>query len=259
MARTFVLIALASTALPLTAQWLNVPTKGVPLTKDGKPDLSAPAPLTKDGKPDLSGVWMTPRSSLKYLRDLASDFKPGELPIQAWAEALTKERIAANGSEIPAAKCLPRGIPIADASGAVNYPLQLVQQPDLVVVLYEGMGLSRRIYLDGRRLAADPNPTWMGYSTGRWDRDALVVESTGFNGKMWLDLAGHPTTEALRITERFLRPDFGHLELSLTIDDPKAYTKPWSVTETLELSLDTDLLEYVCNENEKDLKHIVGK
>jgi hypothetical protein len=258
MNRSLVAAILTIASVPALAQWLNVPTKGIPRTKDGKPDLSAPAPRKPDGKPDLSGVWELSRDSFKYLRDLASDFKPGDLPIQAWAEALTKERIATNGSEDPRARCLPQGIPILDAEGAFGSPTRLVQEPDLVVVLYE-IGRSRQIYLDGRRLAPDSNPTWMGYSTGRWDKDALVVESTGFNGKMWLDMAGHPTTEALHITERFRRPDFGHLELTLTIDDPKAYTKPWAVTETLELSLDTDLLEYVCNENEKDLNHIVGK
>jgi hypothetical protein len=140
----------------------------------------------------------------------------------------------------------------------VGYPLKLIQEPDLVVLLYE-TGPPRQIYLDGRKLPSDPNPSWMGYSIGQWDRDALVVESAGFNGKMWLDLAGHPTTEALRVTERFRRLDFGHLELALTIDDPKAYTKPWTATERLELSPDIDLLEFVCNENERDLKHLSNR
>jgi hypothetical protein len=143
-------------------------------------------------------------------------------------------------------------------TGAVGYPLKITQEPDLVVLLYE-VGPPRQIYLDGRQLPRDPNPTWMGYSIDRWDRDVLVVESAGFNGKMWLDLVGHPTTEALHITERFHRLDLGYLELDLTIDDAKAYTRPWSVTEMLELFPDTDLVEFVCNENEKDLKHLVSK
>ena len=253
----FVAIFLTFVALPVTPQWLNVPGKGIPRTKDGKPDLFAPAPRKPDGKPDFSGVWELPRSSFKYLQDLAADLKSGELPIQPWAEALTKERVAGtHAAESPAGNCLPQGIPILDASGAAGYPLKLIQQQDLVVLLYE-VGPSRQLYMDGRRLPTDPNPTWMGYSIGQWDGEALVVESAGFNGKMWLDLAGHPTTEALHVTERFRRQDFGHLQLTITIDDPKAYGKPWSVTEGLEILPDADLLEFVCNENEKDLKHIV--
>jgi hypothetical protein len=128
------------------------------------------------------------------------------------------------------------------------------------VILYEAQEQFRQIFLDGRTLPKDPNPTWLGYSVGRWDGDNLVVDTIGFNGKTWLDnRAGHPSTDALHITEQFRRRDFGHLDLTLTIDDPKAYTQPWTVKETMQISPDTELLEFVCNENEKDLKHIVGK
>jgi hypothetical protein len=249
---------LLAVGFPTTAQWLNVPTKGIPRTKDGKPDLSAPAPQKPDGKPDLSGVWEGDRQNLKYLANLAADFKPDDFPIQPWAEALTKERMTgADESERPTANCLPYSIPVADAN--TNSPLKIIQEPDLVMILHEFLGLFRQIFLDGRTLSKDPNPTWMGYSVGRWDGDTLVVDTTGFNGKTWLDGNGHPATDVLHITERFRRRDFGHLDVQLTIDDPKAYTKPWSVDLAMHLLPDTDLLEYVCNENEKDVKHMVGK
>jgi hypothetical protein len=139
------------------------------------------------------------------------------------------------------------------------YPIKVIQEPGLVVILYELLGDFRQIFLDGRTLPRDPNPTWMGYSVGHWDDDSLVVDSAGFNGKTWLDAQGHPSTDALHLAERFRRRDFGHLDLTLTIDDPKAYTRPWAVNLPLQLLPDADLLEYVCNENEKDLKHMVGK
>jgi hypothetical protein len=243
---------------PAAAQWLNVPTKGIPRTKNGSPDFSAPAPRKPDGKPDLSGIWKGDAENAKYLHDVAADFKPGEFPFQRWAEALTKDRTTnAHASEFPPARCLPVGIPIEDTQPIV--PRKIIQEPDLVVILNE-IGSFRQIFLDGRALPKDPNPTWLGYSVGRWDGDALVVDTTGFNGKAWLDDSkGHPSTDALHITERFRRRDFGHLDLQLTIDDPKAYTEPWTMNLKMQLLADTELLEYVCNENEKDLKHIVDK
>jgi hypothetical protein len=241
------------------AQWLNYPTPDIPRTPDGKPNLFAAVPRTPDDKPDLSGIWRLEKDPFKYLRNIAADFKPGESFMQPWAAALTKERMSGiHASEDPAAHCLPPGIPILDNSSAAGYPLKIVQGPKLVMVLYEALSQFRQIFLDGRPLPTDPNPTWLGYSVGRWERDVLVVDTTGFNGKTWLDLVGHPSTEALHVTERLRRLDFGHLNLQLTIDDPKAYTKLWTVTLTMQLAADTDLLEYVC-ENEKDLKHLVGK
>jgi hypothetical protein len=241
------------------AQWLNVPSKGTPRTKDGKPNFSAPAPRKQDGKPDLSGVWQSyDEQNRKYVGNLAADFKPGELPIQPWAEALTEERRTDAGqSNFPPGHCLPLGIALFDA--LPNYPLKIIQDTDLVLILYEHFGVFRQIFLDGRTLPEEPNPTWMGYSVGRWDGDTLVIDSTGFNGKVWLDVRGHPSTNALHITERFRRNDFGHLDIPITIDDPKAYTRPWTATVKRQLLADTDLLEFVCNENEKDAKHYVGK
>jgi hypothetical protein len=229
------------------AQWLHVPAKNTPRTKDGKPDLAAPAPRRPDGKRDLTGIWGT--ESPKYLANLAADFKPGELPIQPWAEALTKERMTGiHAGEESNANCLPQGVPRIDAT---PNPFKILQEPELVVILYEAFGQFRQVYLDGRALPKDPNPTWLGYSVGHWDGDSLVVETTGFNGKTWLDQAGHPTTDALDVTERYRRRDFGHLDIQVTIDDPKAYTKPWTVTEPMQLLPDTDLIEFVCNETKR--------
>jgi hypothetical protein len=203
---------LAIAAMPGAAQWLNVPAKGIPRTKDGKPDMSAPAPRKPDGKPDLSGIWRPADSQNRILGDISSDFKLGEFPIQPWAEALTNERMNGSlASESPPAHCLPLGIAIADHTFS---PFKIIQESDLVVILHEAQGDFRQIFLDGRTLPKDPNPTWMGYSVGRWDGDILVVDSAGFNGKVWLDAVGHPATEALHVTERFRRRDFGRLEVA---------------------------------------------
>jgi hypothetical protein len=237
-----------------TAQWEQVQSK-IPRTKDGKPNLTAPAPRKADGKPDLSGIWGT--ATAKYLINIAADFKPGELPIQPGAEALLKERMTGiHAGEESNANCEPPGVPRIDNT---PNPFKIVQEPDMVVILYEAFGQFRQVFLDGRKLPTDAQPTWLGYSVGRWDGDTLVVESTGFNGKTWLDQAGHPITEAAHVTERYHRSDIGHMDLQFTVDDPKAYTKPWTVTEPMKLLPDTELIEYVCNENEKDLRHLGKK
>jgi hypothetical protein len=239
---------------PSPAQWLKLPDSSIPRTKDGKANLAAPAPRKADGKADLSGVWIVPGP--KYLQNLAADLKPGDVPMQPWAEALTKERQSgAHASEESDANCLPQGVPKVNVTPV---PFKIVQNPDELIILYEAFGLYRQIFMDGRALPKDPNPTWMGYSVGKWDGDALVIETSGFNGKTWLDQAGHPATEALHVTERFRRPDFGHLTVEVTINDPKAYTRPWTVTEAMQFLPDTDLLEFVCNENNRDLPHLVS-
>jgi hypothetical protein len=160
----------------------------------------------------------------------------GCAPHQEISEKETDPRAA----DIPTTFCLPAGIPLLTIS-SVAYPSKIAQQPDLIVILYEWFGEVHQVFLDGRTLSADPNPTWLGYSTARWDGDTLVVETTGFNGKAWLDAAGHPATEALRIREQYHKRDFGHLDVMLTIDDVKAYTKPWTVTLHLHLLPDTEL------------------
>jgi hypothetical protein len=243
-------ILLAVLSTPLAAQWLNYPTPGIPRTTDGKPNLSAPAPKMPDGTPDLSGVWehKNSRTTAYYLDGI-------NIPWQPWAEALFKQRRADNEKDNPESRCLPRGVPKADAFDIHK----IVQVPGLVVILYEYETSFRQIFTDGRELPKDPNPTWMGYSAGHWEGDTLVVESNGFNGKAWISGRGNPITDALHLTERIRRRDFGHMDIRLTIDDAKAYTKPWTAELHPELLPDTELLESFCNENERDLRHLVGK
>jgi hypothetical protein len=234
------------------AQWLKEPTKGIPRTADGKPELSAPAPRTPQGTPDLSGIWRI--DSGAYAGNIVADLKPGE--IQPWAAALYDQRMENLGKDDPATfKCLPQG-PRSSFGGSGW--AKIIQTPALIVILYEDLAY-RQIFLDGRKLPADPNPSFMGYSIGRWEADTLVVESTGFNDTTWLDFGGHPHTELLRITERFRRRDLGHMDLQQTYDDPKVYSRPWTVALKADLVTDTELLEYICNENEKDYIHLVGK
>lgn len=249
------LILLFSAIPPLPSQWLKLPDNSIPRNKDGKVNLAAPAPRKADGKVDLSGIWIIPGP--KYLQNIAADLKPGDVPMQPWAAALTKERQSgAHAREESDANCLPQGVPKVNVTPV---PFKIVQNPDEVIILYEAFGLYRQIYMDGRHLPVDPNPTWMGYSVGKWDGDSLVIETSGFNGRTWLDQLGHPATEALHVTERVRRPDFGHLTMEVTINDPKAYTRPWTVTETMQFLPDTELLEFVCNENNRDLPHLVSQ
>jgi hypothetical protein len=234
--------------VPALAQWVNVPSKG-------KVDLSARAPRTTDGHPDLSGIW-EPQGN-RYSQNIAADLKPDDVPFQPWAKALFASRMdGSHSKEDSAANCLPQGVPKIDAAPA---PWRIVQTARYIAVIYEAFNLWRQIFLDGRGFAPDLNPTWLGYSAGKWDGDTLVVDSRGFNGKPWLDQLGRPSTEALHVIERFRRKDFGHMDIQITIDDPKAYTKAWTVTEPVHLLPDTDLLEFICNENNRDVEHMPGK
>ena len=242
-------------SLPMNAQWTKVPREAIPRTPDGKANLSAPAPRAPDGKADLSGVW-EPNAN-KYLRDIAIDLKPGEVPFQPWAKTVFDQRAdGSHSKEDPDANCLPQGVPKIDAAPA---PWKIVQTPRFIVIAYEAFNLWRQIFLDGREVAADVNPSWMGYSVGKWDGDTLVVDTKGFNGKAWLDQLGRPSTDALHVIERFRRKDFGHMDLEITINDPKAYTKPWTVHQDVHLLPDTELLEFICNENNRDVQHLPGK
>jgi len=251
--RTTLAIIVCVMSAPLSAQWLNYKAPGIPRLPDGKPNLVAPAPKTPDGKPDLSGVWLTRGG---YTGNIAKDLKPGEVSFQPWAEALYKHRVETNGKDDPQAYCVLSGVPREHVE---PYPFKILNTDGMVVILYEALHSYRQIFMDGRPLPKDPNPTWMGYSTGHWEGDTLVVESAGFVDNNWLDNSGHPGTEAMHLTERFRRRDFGHIDLQLTINDPKAYTKPWSVNLELNLEPDNELIEYACDENEKDLRHLVGK
>ncbi|HEY3825845.1 MAG TPA: hypothetical protein VGL82_14875 [Bryobacteraceae bacterium] len=250
----FLVGALSLCSQQLTAQWTKMPSAGIPRTADGKVNLSAPAPKTRDGKPDLSGIWEP--SANKYLRDIAADLKPDGVPFQPWAKTLFEERASGSHSkEDPDANCLPQGVPKIDAAPA---PWKIVQNPGFIVIVYEAFNLWRQVFLDGRELEKDVNPSWLGYSTGKWDGDTLVVDSRGFNGKTWLDQLGRPSTDALHVTERLHRKDFGHMNIQITIDDPKAYTKPWTVSEEVHLLPGTELLEFICNENNRDIGHLPG-
>jgi hypothetical protein len=245
----------APLATDVHAQWLNQPTPGIPRAADGKPNLAAPAPRTPDGKPDLSGLWN--KISPKYSRNIAADLKPGE--IQPAAEALVQQRKENLGKDYMNVLCVPLGPAYstdADSTGAEM--MKIVQTPGLILILNPDLTY-RQIFLDGRALEPAPNPSWMGYSVGRWDGDTLVVESFGFNDRTWLDHDGHPHTEALRMTERYRRRNFGSLELDVTLSDPAVYARPWTVAVRAELAPDTELLEWVCNEKGSEVQHWIGK
>lgn len=250
-ALSIVVLLVSGFANPAFAQWIRYPTPGVPRTADGKPDLSAPAPRTSDGRPDITGLWHPGRS---YIEDIAKDLP--RVPFQPWAAELYKYRRDTQSKDDPTGRCIVGGVPRSDV---VPYPFKIISVPGMVVILYEAVHSYRQIFTDGRALPTDPNPAYFGYSVGRWDGDAFVVESAGFNENVWLDNNGHPATGQLHVVERFRRKDFGHMNVEITIDDPKAYTEAWTVTVPLTLMADTELLEYMCTENNRDLEHLVGK
>ena len=250
------LLGIASIS-PAPAQWLNYPTTGLPRTRDGQPDLAAPMPKTADGKPNLSGVWI-PRDT-KYFMDLAADLKPEDAPYQPWAKALATERQGGVHKEDPLAQCMPPGVPRVETHG--GHPFKIIQTPRELIMLYETSTneVFREVFTDGRALPNDPQPSWKGYSVGRWEGDTMVVDTIGFNDRGWIDTEkGRPQTEALHVTERFHRLNVGHMEIGITIDDSKAYTKPWSAKVNLNLVPDTELIETVC-ENSRNVEHMVGK
>jgi hypothetical protein len=258
--RRILSIWLASSALsfgPASAQWLNYPTAGIPLTHAGNPDMAGAVPKTSDGKPDLSGIWQAQDQT--YFFDLAAGLRPEDVILTPWAQAIQKLREERDHVDDPLSQCLPQGVPRVNTNG--QFPFKIIQTPAVIVILYEQLGLFRQIFMDGRKLGSDPNPSWLGYSTGRWEGDTLLIDTTGFNDKTWLDTTkGRPASEALHVQERFRRTSFGNLEVRATIDDPKAFMKPWTTTpQKMHLLLDTEILEFNCNENEKDLQHRVTK
>ena len=247
------LILLMAVCSPLAAQW-KVVDKGIPRLKNSQPDLNAPAPRRADGKPDLTGIWVAdpPR-----VRDATVDLKPGEVTMTPWAQKIFDERKTGDlSANDPDANCLPQGVPKINSTPV---PFKIFHEPNAVVILYEAFGQFRQLFTDGRPLPKDANPQWFGYSVAKWDGDTLLVESSGFNGKAWLDQLGHPSTEALHVIERFHRRDFGHMDITSTIEDTGAYTKPWTFNQPVTLLVDTDLLEDVCNENNVDIPHLKGK
>ena len=273
----WIVVGLAAASVCVQAQWLKHPATGTPRAKNGAPNLQAPAPRLASGRPDLSGVWQAEPAPLEillkifpdsengtqalgespgspYFGNILGDFKPGEITMKPWAEALLNERMATNSKDIPSSKCLPLGLPLSDAA---VFPHKIIQTPGVVVILYEDLTTFRQIFTDGRKLPVDPQPALMGYSVGRWEKDRLVVEVAGFQDCGWLDASGHPFSDAMHLTERFHRRDFGHLDVEVTVDDPKTYNKPFTFKFTKLLLPDTDLLESYC-ENEKDAPRLRG-
>ena len=248
--------AVFALAAPAGAQWLAYPTAGTPRKPDGSPDLTAPAPRNAQGKPSIAGLWslepvcppagcdaaVTDYVGGPEFRNFAADL-PGGAPYQPWAAALVKERTAALGKDDPVAFCRPGG-----ALRILTFPppRKIVELPGLVVILSERDVTFRQIFTDGRPLPKEPEPTWNGYSVGHWDGDTLVVETNGLHDDTWLDRNGSPLTSAARITERYRRTSYGRLDIEVTIDDPKAYTRPWTVTLRQIFQPDTELLDYHC-------------
>ena len=263
-----------------SAQWLNYPTPGTPRTKNGKPNLSAPAPRASNGKPDLSGVWQVeppapgemerkigdvgtfvvpgddPREFSPYFFNVLADFKREEAPIRPEAAAVFGMHAKSLGKEHPSSHCLPLGIP---GTELLSFPFKIVQTPGLMVMMYEADNSHRQVYTDGRPLPVDPQPSWQGYSVAKWEGDTLVAETAGFNDKSWLDVFGHSHSEALKIQERFSRRDFGHMEMQITIEDTKTFTKPFTIKVNYLFIPDSDILETVCAENERDRAHFTDK
>src|SRR5665213_2518861 len=235
-----------------SAQWLSYPTPGLPRMADGKPNLAASTPKAADGKPDLTGVWLS--DSGKYYRDLAADV-PGGAPMQPWAAKFSKEKDEENHKADPLAQCMPPGVPRVNTHG--GHMFKIVQTPREVVIMYETSSndVFREIFTDGRPLPEITQPAWKGYSIGKWVGDTLVVESAGFNDKSWLDTyKALPETEKMHVTERFQRPSVGKMEIGVTIDDPGAYTKPWSAKLAIHLVPDTEIIETVC-ETSRNVEH----
>jgi len=274
--RWLILAALAATPVFVHAQWLNHRTPGIPRTADGKPNLSAKAPRGADGRPDLSGLWQTEsappeileryipgatngageEAPSQYFLNIFSDFKPEDAPLRPAEAALFEQRAQAFSKESPIQHCLPEGLPLVETAPA---PYKIVQTRGLTMLLYERDTTFRQVFTDGRKLPDDPQPSWLGYSIGKWEGDSLVVETVGFNDRGWLDARGHTHSDALHLTERFHRLNIGDMQVQLTIDDPKTYTRPFTVQLKQHLLPDSDLLEYSCAENEKDIRHIEGK
>ena len=264
----WIVIACVVAGVSMRAQWLNQPMAGAPRMRDGKINMTGPVPRL-NGKPDLSGIWQVqgdPRApgglfglgeslNSRYFRDILSDFKPEERPLTP----LGVERLRQHtqpGAFNPTLNCLPDGVPHGDL---LPEPFKILHSPGVIVMLYEVETTFRQIFMDGRKLPADMSPTWQGYSVGRWDGDTLVIDSAGFNDRSWLDARGTPRSTDMRIEERFRRRDYGHMDLTITLNDPQIFTKPITFTVVEELLPDTDVLEHYCVENERDDAHMPGR
>jgi hypothetical protein len=269
--RVLAIAAVVVCTKPVVGQWLKYPTAGVPRTKDGKVNLNAPAPRTREGKPDFSGIWLTgnpipcePARGADFL-DCGAELPlareainigvalPGGLPYRPEVAALVKKRIADQAKDDPHVRCLPDTF---IRSYGLPHMQKFVQVPGLLIMLDEMNANYRQIFTDGRPLPADPVPSWNGWSSAVWDGDTLVVKSNGFRDDLWLDIAGSPLTDRATTVERIRRPNYGHIEIELTVNDPKAYTKPWTARLKQQIVVDTDLVDEICLENEKSSKHM---
>jgi len=266
------LLVIAITAVPAIgfSQWLYYPSADVPKNSDGTPNLTAPAPRLPDGKPDFSGLWhvtlrnpcnpavnrlssCTEIGGSPLARSLGANL-PGGLPFQPWAAEVAKQRAADDSRDDPHVRCLPDNPPRHWGLPHLN---KLVHTPKLLVVLYEVNAMYRQIFVDGRPLPEDPTPGWNGYSTARWDGDTLVIQTAGFRDNLWMDLGGSPMSDAAKMTERIRRPNYGTLEIEITIDDPKVYTRPFTVRMDQSIKLDTELIDEFCLENEKSYERMI--
>jgi hypothetical protein len=265
----FLVVAFGVPGVGLT-QWLHYPTAEVPRKADGKPNLTAPAPRLTNGKPDFTGIWHTARRipcspDLGKFIDCGSEIggsplalnlgldMPDGLPYRPEAAALVRQRKADQGVDDPHVRCLPDNPP---RPWVMPHLLKAVHTPKLLVLLYEVNAMYRQIFIDGRPLPADMNPSWNGYSTAKWEGDTLVVQTAGFRDDLWIDMGGSPMSEAAKMTERIRRPNFGTLELEITVDDPRTYTRPWTVKMVQGIELDTELIDEVCLENEKSYQRM---
>jgi hypothetical protein len=278
--RVVIALILMTAPVTLSAQWPDYSSKKIPRTPDGKPKLDGPTPRTADGKPDLSGMWDyagrigLPRNFIPGVPaeppppkvtdgppeatffDIGEGIKGG-LPFTPWAANLLKQRKAENSKDNPDAHCLPLGLMQLHTH---PQPRKMIQTPDVTVILYEAQAGIRQIFTDSRKLPPpDVQPWWYGYSIGHWEGDTLVAETTGFRDDVWLDVFGSPLTNTGKMTERFRRPNYGTLQIDVTIEDPKAYTKPFTVRVNQKIAPDTELIEFICTENDRSGPHLVGK
>lgn len=271
------ILCLASVSSPVVAQWRAYPDRDLPRKADGSVNLEAPAPRTPDGKPDFSGIWLNAwfydgrvqplpvsppgEPPAATFADVFANFK-GDLPLQPWAAQLKAARKEQNSKDNPDAHCLPMGLMQFHMH---PQPRKVLQTRDVIAILYEGNSGVRQIFIDGRPLPdEDAQPWWYGYSTGHWEGDTLVIETTRFRDGGWLDIYGSPLTDRAKMTERWRRLNFGSMQIDITIDDPKAYTKPFSVRVHHRIAvdgpaLDAELIEFICDENNKAPQLMVGK
>jgi len=266
--KIWIAVACLGAGVCLHAQWTNSPMAGAPRTADGKINMTGPIPIL-NGKPDLSGIWQVqgePRApgglfgigesiNSRYFRDVLSDFPRDDRPLTPEGAELLR-RHNQPGAFNPPLNCLPDGVPHGDL---LPEPFKIIHSSGVIVMLYEVETTFRQIYTDSRTLPADPSPRWQGYSIGRWEGDTLVIESSGFTDRSWLDARGTPHSEDMRVEERFHRRDYGHLDLGITITDPKTFTRPIGFSVVLDLLPDTDVFEHYCLENERDDAHFPGR